>query len=300
MVEEINKRLATAQRGEITEYIIYKKLSQSMKDSHNKEVLLSISEDELRHYNSWKKLTSDEVKPDWIKVWGYYFISRILGLTFGIKLMENGESKAQITYRDIARSVPGASAVVKEEHGHEDELIKMINEERLNYTGSIILGLSDALVEFSGTLAGLTLALQNSHLVAMVGLVGGIAASLSMGGTGYLATKAEGSGRTPFRSALYTGITYIFTVLLLTLPYMLLTNVLIALAIMIFNVIVIIAAFNFYISVAKGLSFWRRFSEMASLSLGIAAVSFGLLTFTKINPVIIILGAAVLGFFVYR
>ena len=276
MVEEINKRLAAAQKGEITEHIIYKKLSQSMKDSHNKEVLLHISQVELSHYNLWKKLTSNEVEPDWIKVWVFYFISRILGLTFGIKLMENGEGKAQITYQDIARSIPEASDVVKEEHGHEDELIEMINEERLNYTGSIILGLSDALVEFSGTLAGLTLALQNSHLVAMVGLITGVAASLSMGGTGYLATKSEGSGRAPLRSALYTGITYIFTVLLLTLPYLLLTNVLIALVIMIFNVIVIITAFNFYISVAKDLPFWRRFSEMTLLSLGIATVSFGI------------------------
>ncbi len=275
IAEEINKRLAAAQKGEITEHIIYKKLSQSMKDSHNKEVLLHISQVELSHYNLWKKLTSNEVEPDWIKVWAFYFISRILGLTFGIKLMENGEGKAQITYQAIAKSVPEASDVVKEEHEHEDELIKMINEERLNYTGSIILGLSDALVEFSGTLAGFTLALQNSRLVAMAGLITGIAASLSMGSTGYLASKSEGE-KAPLKSALYTGITYIFTVTLLVFPYLLFTNVLIALALMIFNAIAVIMAFTFYVSVAKELPFWRRFSEMALISLGIAAASFGI------------------------
>ncbi len=33
---------------------------------------------------------------------------------------------------------------------------------------------------------------------------------------------------------------------------------------------------NFYISVAKDLSFKRKFSEMASLSLSIAVISFGM------------------------
>jgi len=38
--------------------------------------------------------------------------------------------------------------------------------------------------------------------------------------------------------------------------------------------VVIIALFNFYISVAKDLPFKRRFAEMAGLSLGVAALSF--------------------------
>jgi VIT1/CCC1 family predicted Fe2+/Mn2+ transporter len=56
----------------------------------------------------------------------------------------------------------------------------MIEEERLEYVGAMILGLNDALVELSGSLAGFTLALQDSKLVAMVGMITGIAAALSM------------------------------------------------------------------------------------------------------------------------
>jgi VIT1/CCC1 family predicted Fe2+/Mn2+ transporter len=276
LAEEISKSLIAAQKCEITEHIIYKKLAETTGDSHNREILLSISQDELRHYNFWKQFTSREVKPNWLKVWTYYFVSKILGLTFGIKLMEKGEGRAQVIYTDIAKNIPAVLDIVEEEDKHEDELIQMINEERLNYIGSIILGLNDALVELSGALAGLTLALQNSRLVAMAGLITGIAASLSMGSTGYLASKSEGSGKAPLKSALYTGITYIFTVLFLTFPYLLLTNVVIALAVMIFNVVIIILVFNFYISVAKNLPFGKRFSEMALLSLGIAAVSFGI------------------------
>jgi len=53
----------------------------------------------------------------------------------------------------------------------------LIEEKRLEYTGSIVLGLNDALVEMTGALAGLTLALQNTRLIALSGLVTGIAAA---------------------------------------------------------------------------------------------------------------------------
>jgi hypothetical protein len=169
ITEDIRQRIATAQRGEITEYIIYKKLAGVTKDTRNSEVLLRIAQDELRHHNFWKKITGVKVKPDWMRIWRYYLVSRVLGLTFGIKLMERGEGKAQINYRDIAKSVPEALDIAGEEDGHEAELIGMINEERLKYVGSVILGLNDALVELSGALAGFTLALQGSRLVAMAG-----------------------------------------------------------------------------------------------------------------------------------
>ena len=276
LAEEVTKRAIVAQKSEITEHVIYKKLSQSTKDAHNREVLLRISRDELRHYNLWKDYTKREEKPNWIMVWIYYLVSRIFGLTFGIKLMERGEGKAEANYRDISDSVPWASDIAKEEDEHEEQLIQMIDEERLNYVGSMIRGLNDALVELTGALAGLTLALQDSRLIAMAGLITGIAASMSMGGTEYLASKSEGGSQTPLKSALYTGIAYIFTVMFLVFPYLLFANIYISLGITIFDAIIIIVVFNFYISVAKDLSFWKRFSEMALLSLGIAAISFGI------------------------
>ena len=45
----------------------------------------------------------------------------------------------------------------------------MLDEERLQYTGSMVLGLNDALVELTGALAGLTFAFQNLRLVALAG-----------------------------------------------------------------------------------------------------------------------------------
>jgi VIT1/CCC1 family predicted Fe2+/Mn2+ transporter len=274
--ENMIKKVLISQKAEITEHYIYKKLALATKDSHNREILLHISKDELRHYDFWKRLTGKDIKPNRLKIWFYYMVSRVFGLTFGIKLMEKGEGQAQINYREIAESIPEAISIAEEEDKHEEELIGMIEEERLEYVGAMILGLNDALVELSGSLAGFTLALQDPKLVAMVGLITGIAASLSMGSTSYLASKAEKTSRSPVKSGLYTGIAYILTVTILILPYLLLSNVLIALAIMICNVIIVVLIFNFYISVAQDLPFMKRFSEMALLSMGIAAVSFGI------------------------
>ena len=115
--------------------------------------------------------------PGSLKVFFYFIVSKLLGLTFGLKLMERGEEGAQINYSAITEHVPEAQRILEDEKKHEDELLSLIDEERLNYVGSIVLGLNDALVELTGTLAGLTFALQNTKLIALAGLITGIAAS---------------------------------------------------------------------------------------------------------------------------
>mgnify|MGYP003449504475 FL=1 len=150
----------------------------------------------------------------------------------------------------------------------------MLDEERLRYAGSVVLGLNDALVELTGALAGLTLALQNGKLIALSGLITGIAASLSMAASEYLSTRSEKTDKHPVRAAIYTGIAYICTVFLLILPYLLFENYFFDLAWALTTAVIIIAAFNYYISVAKDESFRDRFLEMAGLSLGVALFSF--------------------------
>jgi len=268
--------ILTAQRNEITEHLIYEKLSQSTKDPHNKNILKHISSDELKHYNFWKKYTHEDVKPDKLKIWKYFLISRIFGITFGIKLMEKGEEQAQVIYERISKFVPDAKSIVKDEDEHEKQLIDLIDEERLRYVGSMILGLNDALVELTGALAGLTLALQNTRLIAMTGLITGIAASLSMAASEYLSTKSEEDAKNPFKASVYTGSAYVITVLFLIFPYLLFTNFYFCLGFTTLNAIIVIFIFTFYVSVAKDISFRNRFFEMALISLGIAALTFGI------------------------
>ncbi len=264
------------QRSEISEYHIYTKLSKVIKDSDNAKILANIGMEEKKHYDIWKQYTKTEVKPNRLKIWWYYNISRIFGITFGIKLMESGENKAQNAYSNLLNQIPEAKMIMEEEHVHENTLINMIDEERLQYAGSIVLGLNDALVELTGALAGLSLALQNTKLIAMAGLITGIAASFSMAASDYLSKKADDTQKNPARSAAYTGTAYIITVALLIMPYLIFANYLVCLSLTLFIAILIIFGFNYYISVAKDLNFKRRFAEMAIISLGVSAITFGI------------------------
>jgi VIT1/CCC1 family predicted Fe2+/Mn2+ transporter len=263
------------QKFEITEHHIYRRLAESMNSGENRAILEKIAADELRHYEDLKAYTGRDVNPSAVEVWFYYLVSRVLGITFGIKLMEMGEERVQAEYGELKGEVAEIERWIADENAHEQSLIGMLDEERLQYAGSIVLGLNDALVELTGALAGLTLALQNTKLIALSGLITGIAAAMSMAASEYLATRSEGqSGKHPARAAIYTGLAYIGTVALLILPYLLFENYYLDLAWALATALLIIAGFNYYISVAKGEPFRPRFLEMAGLSFGVAAFSF--------------------------
>ena len=105
----------------------------------------------------------------------------------------------------------------------------------------------------------------------------GIAASLSMATSGYLAAREEDTKDIdPIKAAIYTGIAYIITVLILVIPYFLFTKPKKSLIVMLICTLAIIAGYNFYISIAKELSFKKRFLEMVVISLGVALISFGI------------------------
>ncbi|MBN1688372.1 MAG: VIT1/CCC1 transporter family protein [Candidatus Omnitrophica bacterium] len=272
--QAIINKLLHFQKSEITEHHIYKHLSQSVKDPSNREILKRISDEELGHYQLWKRLTNREVAPDRWKIWKYVWISRLFGLTFGLKLMEQGEGKAQLSYGEIEALVPDAVKVHQDESEHEKAILNLINEELLDYVGSAVLGLNDALVELTGALAGLTFALQNTRLVAVAGLITGIAASFSMAASEYLSTKSEGGHRNPLKSSLYTGAAYVITVTLLIFPYLVFKNIFLCLGLCLTMAVLIIYVFTFYISTARDLPFKKRFFEMASISLGVAFLTF--------------------------
>ena len=218
----------------------------------------------------WKKYSKADVKPNWWKVFKFYWIARILGITFGIKLMERGESGAQEAYKKACVFIPEAKQIVDDEDSHEKELIEMLEEKKLDYVGSIVLGLNDALVELTGTLAGLTFALQNTRLIAIAGLITGIAASFSMAASEYLSTKSESDGATALSSAFYTGLAYIFTVIILILPYLLFSNYFVCLGLTMAFAVLVILFFNYYIAIAKDLNFKKRFLEMFFINMGVA------------------------------
>jgi VIT1/CCC1 family predicted Fe2+/Mn2+ transporter len=261
------------QQNELTESVIYKKIAKFAKGEENKKTLERLGNEERAHYEIWKSYTDIEMKPQKMKVLKYTLIARILGFTFAVKLMERGEEMAQDKYSLLADEVPESVHIREQEEEHEASLLEMLDEERLHYVGSMVLGLSDALVELAGSLAGFTFALQDTKLVALSGLIVGISATFSMASSEFLSAKSEGRDDA-FKSCTYTGIAYLLTVVALILPYIILSNAVAALVSMLVIIILIIAGFTYYTSVAQDLKFGSRFFEMAGISVAVSVISF--------------------------
>lgn len=271
----LEETLFRLQKNEATEAVIYPNIAKFVRRPEDREVLLRIGGEEAAHAAIWRKHTGRDAAPHRGKILFYTWIARILGYTFAIKLMEKGEGGAEDVYRSLIAQVPEAGQVLADEEAHEQALIAILDEERLKYMGSMVLGMSDALVELTGTLAGLTFALKNTRLVALAGLITGVSATLSMASSEYLSAKSEGRSDA-LKSSLSTGIAYCITVALMILPYLLLPvhGYAAAFAVMLAVVVSEIALFSYYISVTKELKFRSRFLEMAGISLGVAVLAF--------------------------
>lgn len=263
------------QQSELTESVIYEEIAKFAKGEENKQTLLRLSREERAHYEVWKRYTGIEMKPEKLKVFKYKLIARILGFTFAVKLMERGEENSQEEYIKLTNEVEESTLIMQQEEEHENALLGMLDEERLQYVGSMVLGLNDALVELTGSLAGFTFALQNTRLIALSGLIIGISATFSMASSEFLAARSEGRDDA-LKSCTYTGVAYLITVILLIAPYLIFgnANYLLALICMMLIVVLIIAGFTYYTSVAQDQPFKSRFLEMAVISISVAVISF--------------------------
>ena len=263
------------QQNELNESIIYEEIAKFAKGEENKQVLHRLAQEEKAHYEIWKKYTGVEMKPQKFKIFRYKLLAKIFGFTFAVKLMENGEEAAQGEYGLVAEEVEESVFIRQQEEEHEAALLEMLDEESLQYVGSMVLGLNDALVELTGSLAGFTFALQNTKLIALSGLIIGISATFSMASSEFLAARSEGRDDA-LKSCSYTGTAYLITVILLIAPYLLFGSggYIPALICMLLIVILIIAGFTYYTSVAQDQPFKSRFWEMALISVGVAVVSF--------------------------
>lgn len=271
MDKKLIKQFLQFQQDEMDGYKIYWTLGTHAKQVENGKILTEMANVELNHANLIKKYTQKTLKPNWIKVAFYRLMSWLFGFTFVLKMLENDEGLAKDVYKDYHELM----AFSEEEEKHEEQLIGLINEKRLKYIGSIVLGLNDALVEFTGALAGFTLALSNSKLIALTASITAIAGALSMGASEYLSNKTEGNTVSQsLSSAIYTGLAFIFTVILLILPFVFIGTPIYALIVTLVIAVLIIAIFNFYYAVVCDKSFRTRFAEMAVISFSIAAISF--------------------------
>lgn len=138
------QQLLRAQRVEITEYRIDHALAERASSDHNRGLQRRIGDDERRHRDVLAGHTGVAARPRSLLVAWYTLLARVLGVTFALRLMERGEEAAQVGYLELAH-LEGVAQIGDEEHEHEQRLLGMLEDQRLEYAGSVVLGLNDAL-----------------------------------------------------------------------------------------------------------------------------------------------------------
>lgn len=108
---------------------------------------------------------------------------------------------------------------------------EMKKKKCFQYTGALVLGMHDALVELSGIIAGLTFAIEDRRIIIMTGAIAAVAASLSMAAANYQAQRADNNPCAGM-AAFYTGVMYVVTSAMLIFPFTIIPNRFWALAIM--------------------------------------------------------------------
>lgn len=266
-------------RNEYRDYVVYKALADKERVPEFKKILEDLTAQEWADYQFWLKFSQQKsfsVSP--LIVWKFILMRKVLGLTFIAKFLEFAERKTIDAYNEFLKTVePELAAqikkIVEHEEEHEDKFVGQIKEEKVQFIGSIVLGLNDGLIELTGALVGFSFALANPKIVAMSGLITGIAASFSMAASSFMQARYE-PGKNPKKAAFYTGLTYILVVLILAAPFLIFSSIFTALVFLAILVFLIIGGASYYTAVLFKKKFMRQISEMAVLSIGVAVLTF--------------------------
>ncbi len=280
MDKSLYQSLQEFYKNEKLGYEVYERLAGDPRlSSKNADLLHRIAELEKNHVRILEKYIGP-VPPKENRIERLLLKTKLLGFTFTVKRMEMIQEKiiTPSVRRDLVEIIPELEEIFIEEDMIDEDIITLLEEERLIYVSSMVLGLNDALVEFTGAIAGFTFAMRNNKIIAMAGIITGISASMSMAASEYLSTRADGkdSKKNPLKAAVITGVAYVVTVMFMVLPYLLLPkdDYFYSLGIMLTVVIAIIAFFSYYVSVTRSERFVDHFRVMAVVSLSVAFISF--------------------------
>jgi len=260
---------------EYKDYVTYMALARRERNGKRREALERLAATEYRHYRFWNDYAGKhEPQTSRFLVSIFLLLRLILGLTFTIKLLERHENKTIKTYRMFAARLTGeersrVEVIIQEELEHEKYLLSQIDEAVVRYLGFVALGLADAIIEITGVHAGFLGVTSSTLIAGIAGLVVGFAAAISMASAAYLQAK-HGTSRSPARSAIITGGSYLLTVTVLALPYFILADMLLAFGLSLSLAIVTMAVFTFYGAVISEKSFPREFLISLALVMGTA------------------------------
>jgi vacuolar iron transporter family protein len=276
---ELVKLAAESAQDEYADRSVYLALARRERNPVFKKALQEIGNGEQSHYEFWKTYAADvKVSAGRPRMVAIVLLRLILGLTFTLKLLERHEGKLHERYKKLSEYIPPPDmarfqAMMDSEEKQEDLLIGQIKENRVKYMSFIVLGLADAVVEISGIHAGSLGIYGETRLAGLAGIIAGLAASIAMASAAYAQAKQGFEGSAKW-SAIYTGVSYMITAVLLALPYFLTPNMAGALGTSLIIGVVLVAAMTFYDTVISGRRFMRQFVEISGIILAASLALF--------------------------
>ena len=281
---ELSRVARVRMSHEYTDSTLYERLSRTVDESSPfADVLKQLSATEGKHSEFWSRYAPDEKpKLNRMKVLWILFLRRVLGLTFASRYLDRHELSVVKEYQEVAGMIPrddkaAFEEMVADEVQHEQEFAQKVESTAVRYISFVVLGLADALVEISGIHAGSLGIYNKTELAGLAGITAGAAASLAMASAAFAQAKQgfHGSARL---SALYTGVSYFVSAVLLATPYFLTASVIYALASSLVIAVAMLALTTYYSTVIANKPFARDFLEILGILLGatVALYFFGL------------------------
>ena len=265
---------------EWSDFTLYDRLAKTVDSgSPFSDVLKTLSTTERGHYEFWKKYVPDE-KPKlarW-KLYWILFLRRFFGLTFATRYLDRHEANVVEEYKGLAQLIPepdraAFDAMVADEREHERAFALKVESSAIRYISFIVLGLADALVEISGIHAGWLGLFDRTELAGLAGVVAGGAASMAMASAAFAQAK-QGFHGSASLSAVYTGVFYFVTAVMLATPYFLTADMLTALFSSLTLAVAILAVTTWYSVVIQQKPFLRDFAEILIILFGATIVVF--------------------------
>ena len=265
---------------EFSDYTLYDRLSRTVSsDSPFKEVLQSLSATEHRHFDFWRKyVPGEEPKVPKLKLYWVLFLRKFLGLTFATRYLDRHETNVVKEYQGLAQLIPEADQpafdeMVADEKEHEKAFAMKVESSAVRYIAFVVLGLADALVEISGIHAGWLGLFEKTEIAGLAGVVAGGAASLAMASAAFAQAKQGFSGSARL-SAVYTGVSYFITAIILATPYFLTSSMTLALGSSLTLAVAILVITTWYSTVIQQKPFLRDFVEILAILFGTTILVF--------------------------
>jgi VIT1/CCC1 family predicted Fe2+/Mn2+ transporter len=190
---------------EINDYLTYKAMATHARDENIRRNIARIAEMEKWHAGFWQEILAAHNQPlpqgginrarlCWLNLLRV-FINPVLILS----LLELGEASAMRHYLDFYRHAPLSETekarlkrIILDELEHETFFKQTAKALGVSNLRDFVLGMNDGLVEILGAVTGLSAVYpDNPLLVAVSGLIVGIAGALSMGIGAFISVRSQ-------------------------------------------------------------------------------------------------------------